>query len=238
MAESYVSLKIIGDRLLRNNVMSGISWESIVDYFIDFIGLVGLPMVYDDKLYEGKLVNYRLQLPCDFIEEKQVLIASTKHFNNKNNFVPARYATDTFHGFYDDTKLAPATEFTYSINNNYLFSSVSEGLVKMEYKSIMTDEEGYPMIPDNRTFINAFEWFVKYKYYNILWDEGKLEDKRFYHAQQEYYFAVAQAETDARRLSLGKAESLFNNLSTLRIRNNEFARRFANMGRKEFIKVH
>ena len=237
MAESYVSLKIIGDRLLRNNVMQGISWESIIDYYIDFLSLVGLPMVYADKLYEDQLQNHRISLPCDFLEEVQVLIASTNHFNNKNNFIPARYATDTFHQFYDNTKLSPATEFTYSINNNYLFSSVENGLIKIAYKAIMTDDEGYPMIPDNRTFINAFEWFVKYKYYNILWDEGKIEDKRFYKAEQEYYFAVGQCETDMRRLSLAKAESLFNDLNALRPRYNEFSRRFANTGRKEFLKV-
>ena len=37
MAIKYESLKLIGDRLLRSNIMKGISWDAIIDYVVDFL---------------------------------------------------------------------------------------------------------------------------------------------------------------------------------------------------------
>ena len=70
MATHYESLKLLGDRLLRNNVMKGISWDFIIDSTIDFMDIVGVPEIYEDKLYEGTIEEYRVELPCGFIEEE------------------------------------------------------------------------------------------------------------------------------------------------------------------------
>lgn len=229
MAAQYESIKIILDRLLRNNVLNGISFESVIDYTIDFMEIVGVPSIYTEKLYEADIVNYRASLPCDFVEEIQLLFDSRT----------SRASTDTFHEQYGKTNLQHRTsDNTYSINRNYIFTSIEKGKLQMVYKAILTDEEGYPMLPANRTFLNALEWFIKYKYYTILWEEGRLEDKRYENTKQEYAWAVGQCETDMKRLSLAKAESFFNSFRTLIPRDNEFSKRFMNTGNKEFIKAH
>ena len=231
MAKQYESIKIISDRLLRNNVMQGLSFESVIDYTLDFLDIVGIPSMFINNYYEAKIENYRVKLPCDFVEEKQILIGTGC------NTYPSREATDTFHEHYSNMKVK-AVGNTHSINNNYIFTSIEKGLLQMSYLAIKVDEDGYPMIPSNRPFLNALEWFIKYKYYTILWEEGRLEDKKLENAKQEYAWAVGQCETDFHRLTLSRAESFFNSFRTLIPRDSEFNNRFMNNGHKEYIKNH
>lgn len=234
MAQQYESLKIVLDRLLRNHVLNGISLEAVIDYTIDFFDIVGVPSMYYEKFYETDIKDSRAKLPCDFAEDIQILLSPSK----RGNFVPAISSTDTFHESYNCAGLKPTGDYTFSLNNNYIFTSLEKGYLKMQYRAIMTDDEGYPMIPSDRTFIRALEAFIKVEYFEILWDQGKIEDKRFQNAQTEYAWAVGQCETHMKRLSLSKAESFFNSFRTLVPRDNEFAKRFANTGTKEYLKAH
>lgn len=237
MANQYISIKVVLDRLLRSNLLQGLSFESVIDYTLDFIDIVGIPSVYEDKFYESEIVQHRVKLPCDFIEEVQVEMSPTK--KGTSSFTsPARAATDTFHKHYKNKNIRHNTDFTYSINNNFIFTSLEKGLLQMAYKAIMVDEEGYPMIPSDRSFLLALEWYIKVQYYTLLWENGKLEDKRLEHANQEYSWAVGRCETDMKRLSLAKAETFFNSFRSLIPRDNEFAKRFQNTGSKEFLRMH
>lgn len=233
MAIKYESLKLIGDRLLRSNIMKGISWDAIIDYVIDFFDIVGAPDLFINKIYTGEIKNFRGELPCDFVEDVQVFLGKT----SKTVISPARHATDTLHEHYNKVGNDFAHN-TYSINNNYIFTSLKNGWYTIAYKAIMVDEEGYPMLPADRIFVNALEWYIKYKYFTLLWEDGKIEDKRLENAKQEYSWYVGQLESNAQALSLSKAESLFNSFRTLVPRDNEFSKRFSNTGSKEFIRRH
>lgn len=232
MATRYESLKMIGDRLLRSNVMKGISWDFIIDSVIDFMDIVGAPSLFEDKHFEGKIHKYRVKLPCDFVSEKQVVMAC-----DRSQGAVATYATDTFHKHYNKTANLART-YTYSIDNGYLFASIEKGCIEMSYEAVKTDDEGYPMIPSDRNFTLALERYIRMEYFTLLWDNGKIEDKRLENAKQEYAWAVGRLETRRAMLSLGKAEAMFNTFRTLVPRDNEFAKRFANTGNKQFIKRH
>lgn len=142
------------DRILRNNAMQGISYESVIDYTLDFLELTGVPGFYEEKYYDGEIKQYRCALPCDFVKENQILLKD--HKRNKNRFEPARYTTDTFKN-YHCAEIEPRTDYTYNINRNFIFTSVEDGLLKMSYRAIATDDEGYPLMPDDRHFMLALE---------------------------------------------------------------------------------
>jgi hypothetical protein len=72
----------------------------------------------------------------------------------------------------------------------------------------------------------------------LLWEEGKLEDKRLQNAQQEYSWAVGRMSNSFRMTSLGEAESFFNTMNQLITRTNEFNKRFVNSGTKEYMRTH
>lgn len=228
MATEYTSLKILGDRLLRGNVMKGITWDSIIDSTIDFIDIVGVPIIYVNKLYKTSFRDYRLELPCDYVEELAVEVDG----------VQAVWASDRMHNHYNKIDNGRPSNITFTTENRFMFFSKEKGNVNLSYKAILVDEEGYPMLPSNRTFVLALEWYIKVTYFTTLWEDGKIEDKRLENAKQEYAWAVGRLEAESNRLTMAKAEAMFNNLNTLIPRHNEFTHRFINSSAKEYIKSH
>jgi hypothetical protein len=218
MAARYESIKIIMDRLLRSNVFSGISLESVIDYTIDFMDIVGVPALFTEKVYEGRIDNYRSALPCDFLEEIQVLIG--------DKLTPALYATDTFHNHMSKIGEKTKDSHTYSISNDFIFTSLDKGNLVMNYRAIIIDDDGYPLIPSDRTFLNALENYVKVKYFTLLFENGRIDTQRLQAVQQEYSWTVGQLETDMQMQSLGKAETMFNMLRSLIPRTADFERRY------------
>ena len=159
----YISLRNILDRILRNPILKGLDFEKAVDDCVDFLEILGIPVTFEDKLFEGTVHDYRIELPCDIGYIKQVLIDNT----------PVREATDTFHNHYHclcidrEPYMFKSRDLTMTIQDGYLFSSKKCCNVKIAYKGIKTDEEGYPMIPDHRSFINALEKFIEQKHLRI-----------------------------------------------------------------------
>lgn len=237
-AERYTSLKVVADRVHRNPLLNGISFEAILDYTIDFLHIVGVPAEFIDKLYEIEFIDYRAPLPEDFVESNQVII----------NDRVARYATDTFHNLYSELetttnyalndKLPRAADYAFSINNSYIYLSKEKGNLKMSYKAIPVDEDGWPLIPDNPVFFRALSLYIEKEHCRILYLNDKLSPDKFNKIEQDYYWAVGQWETDSRKLSLSKAESLFNSFRTLIVRDTEFQNRFRNDGEKERLRRH
>ena len=90
----WTNLKIVADKILRDPIFIGLNFESIIDYFIDFITIVGVPELFDEKFTntEIPITNYRAVLPDDFLEEIVVSIDQKV----------ARTATDLYFGNYQE----------------------------------------------------------------------------------------------------------------------------------------
>lgn len=228
----YVSLKIILDKILRDSIFNGLTMDSAIDYCISFFSYVDVSELYVDKYAELTLQNFRCELPVDLVSINQVL------FNN----IPARYATDTFHSFYNDMgagsnfdpnkSIRVSADFSFKIQGDYLYSSIEHGTVRLSYKAIPIDEEGFPLIPDNPTLHRALKANIELEYLRILWRNSKIPDKVYQDAQQLYAFAVGAYETDARKLDLSKSEVIAN-LNTILPRRSEFINRYRNLGTVE-----
>lgn len=240
MATRVTSIKIILDKILRDPLFIGLTYETVVDYYIDFVGIVGVPDLFEDKQVEIDVTNYRGVLPDDFMELTQVLIAG----------IPARHATDTLHKFYKDIEVVPndvnilmtgafnkTGDITYTIQGGYVYTSMRTGKINVIYQAVPIID-GMPAIPDDPTFMRAFKLYVEVEYMKILYRNKKIEKSVLDATEQDYCFAVGAYETSSRRLDLGKAEAFFNMWSTLLVRNNEFANRFRNLGTKEIMKIN
>ena len=72
----YISLEVIGDKLLRNPLMRGISYEAIIDYAIDFMRIVQCGGFFEERCTVVKIENYKGLLPEDFFEMNQMRLIS------------------------------------------------------------------------------------------------------------------------------------------------------------------
>lgn len=232
---SYISIKQILDNLLDHPMLQDLTLERAVDYAVRFIQIIGAPTEFQEKTEYIEIQDYRGILPCDFYTMIQV------RTHNEGDEYPKvfRYADDSFHHSPNkDTNTQLDTwDLTYKLQNSIIFTSIKDGIIEIAYNAIMVDKEGYPLIPENSSFIQALELFIKKKVFTILFDQGKIPPAVLQNTQQEYAWYVGQAQRDLNRVSVDKMESLSNMWCQLIQRNNEHTKGFKPLGRREFIKV-
>lgn len=229
MAETYVNIRYILDRILRHPLMQEVSLEEAVDMTVSFMRVMGVPDMFIEKAEVLNVQDYRAPLPCDYYKMVQVRCTDGHVF---------RYSTDSFHMSNIKTGLPKSESLTYKIQGNIIYTSVKECEIEIIYEAIAVDSEGYPMIPDNSSFTRALELYIKKQRFTVLFDMGRISLSVLQNVQQEYAWAAGDCHTEFNRLSLDKAESFYNSLKTMLIRDNEHSRGFIDNGDKEFIKVH
>lgn len=234
----WTNLKIVADKILRDPIFIGLNFESIIDYFIDFITIVGVPELFDEKFTntEIPIVNYRAVLPDDFLEEIVVSIDQKV----------ARTATDLYFGNYQEYQDLNPNEYfpdkrsepTYKIKGGYIYLSKKEGNLLLKYKCIATETDpesedfGIPLLPDDPVFILALQSYIEIQFLKILFRAGKINSQVLQLAQQDYAWNVGRYETHSRRLTYGDMETLSKQFKSILTRNNDFKTRFKSLGNR------
>lgn len=231
MKEGYISIREILDNLLEHPLLKDLPFDRAVNYTVHFLRLIGMPRMFEEKCASVDIANYRGFLPCDFYDMIQV-----RTFSNymSGGYEVFRYSTDSFH--MSDNK-QDSTDLTYKLQGNVIFTSMKDGIIEVAYHAIVTDEDGYPMIPDNSAFIRALELFIKKQHFTVLFDLGKISPTVYQNVKQEYAWAVGAAQSDMVKLSVDQMQSLTNSLNTLIVRASEHKRGFVNNGTQEKLKV-
>lgn len=207
-------------------MLRDIPFETAIEYAVDYISLMGTPGLYEEKTNIIPIHEWRGQLPCDFEHMIQVRTAG------KGPFGTYRYSEDSFH-MSPEKKPADFGSLTYKIQGLVIFTSTKETDIEIAYRAFMTDSEGYPLLPDNPSFLRGLEAYIKMKWFEILFDQGAINDRIMARADQEYAWAAGDAQSEFSRLDLDKAETLFNSFKTLLPRNYEHWKGFFTEGAKE-----
>lgn len=216
---SYINIREILSRCLRHPLLQDLSLESAIQYVVDFLGIMGLPTTYIDSLQEVEICNYRGVLPCDLISINQV----------KYNGLCIRHMTDNFYSSSDEP--------TFKIQGRIIYTSFKEGKVEVSYKSMPLDDEGYPLLPDEPTFLRALELYIKKQWFTILFDMNKISPAVLQNTQQEYSFAVGACNNTFIIPSVSEMESIKNMWNQLIPRFNEFKTGFKYQGSQEHLKI-
>lgn len=199
----YISVRQILDDLLADDMMRGLSLERAVNYAAEFMQVVGMPPEFENKVEKIEIENWRGKLPCDLYEIVQVkdpkgfaYISAEGSFSNRNH--PEQY---------------PA--FTYKVKGDVIFTSTKSIDLLVSYLAIPTDDYGFPLIPENASYVRALELYIQKRYFTNLFNNGKITRDVLANTQQEYAFYVGQAQSDLIRPSLDQMESIKNMWTTL-----------------------
>jgi hypothetical protein len=84
-------------------------------------------------------------------------------------------------------------QLEYKINNGYIKVNQQTGYLMVAYYAIETDDDGYPMIPDDQSFTEAIYWYINMKIKYIEWSNGRIRDAIYHHAEGKWQFYVKQA---------------------------------------------
>ena len=222
-------------------MLRDIPFETAVEYAVDFISLLGTPAIYEEKTAIVEVNDWRGQLPCDFESMIQVRTAPTQHCGRwwgNSPFIPLSYRASG-HSFHMSKRKIPDVftgELTYKIQGMVIFTSTKDVDVEIAYRAYQVDEEGYPLLPDNPSFLRGLENYIKLQWFTIKYDMGEIPQQVMENTQREYDWAVGDAQSEFSRLDLDHAETLFNSFKTLLPRNNEHWRAFFDNGAKEIWK--
>ena len=233
------NIRRILDRVMRHPMLRDIPFETAVEYTVDFISLMGTPALYDEKTAIIKINDWRGELPCDFVEMIQVRVAPIQHCRRWDNCgivtsTPVyRYSGKSFHMSDFKPNTWATGELTYKTQGMVIFTSTKDIDLEIAYRGFAVDDEGYPLLPDNPSFLRGLENYIKLQWFTILFDMGKIAQNVLYNAQQEYAWSAGDAQSEFSRLDLDKAETLFNSFKTLLPRNNEHWKTFFTNGSKE-----
>ena len=197
------------DKITRHPLLQDIPFETVIDYTVDFIRIVGTPPSFIEKTAYIDIKDYRGELPCDFYQVIQVRMK-----NLLNGPYPAfRHTTDSFHMSNHEEEKRKRENYrglTYKIQGGMIFTSIPGGRIEMAYMAMPIDDEGYPMIPDNSSYTRALELYIKVQWFSILFDTGKINGQVLSNAQQQYAWAVGQAQTDLIRPTIDQMEAISN----------------------------
>jgi hypothetical protein len=84
-------------------------------------------------------------------------------------------------------------DYTYVIKGGYIKTNIENGFIMLAYQAIPTDDEGYPMIPDNVSFIEAIYWYITMKLLYPQWASGQVRDAVYADAKRSWNFYCKQA---------------------------------------------
>lgn len=229
---TYISIKEILSRILRHPLLQDVTLESAVQYVLDFIGVFGLPKMYQDKEEVVHIEEFRGMLPCDCVQINQI--------KDCKSGVCLRSMTDNFmpREYYDkNIGYKVSQELTFKTQGQVLYTSFKTGDVLISYKSIPVDKDGLPLLIDNSIFLRALEAYIKKEVFTTLFDMGKIQVAALQNAQQQYAWLAGQLQSEFTIPSISEMESIKRSWCTLVQRVASFNDGFRNNGNQEYIKL-
>lgn len=101
---------------------------------------------------------------------------------------------------------------TYNVNDNFIFVNFKDGFVFLAYDALPIDEDGFPLIPDNRRYKEAVKAFIRYKIDYILWRTSEIDRATFDYSEREWLWYVGSAGNIARMPNYDGMFTLMNQL--------------------------
>lgn len=224
---NWISIRVILDRILRHPLLTDLTLEAAIQYTIDFIGVMGLPATYINKVETLHIKEFKAVLPCDLVSINQVRLSDTGEC--------LRSMTSTFVNPHNPSE---RRENSFKTQGSVIFTSFRTGKVDISYNAIAVDSDGFPLLPNNSIFLATLELYIKKEWFTILFDMGKISPAVMQNTQQSYAFKAAQCNSEFIIPSVSEMESITNMWNQLIPRMNEFKKGFQHLGDKEYLKLH
>ena len=240
----YTSIRRVLDSLHDHPMMADLTLEQAVRHTLRFIGIFGMTRFYQDKEDIIDIHEFRGLLPCDLISIIQV--------KDECSGICLRSMTDTFtpglmppppphptkHMPYIPPMAPGHGEASFKTQGRVIFTSFPEGKVRIAYKAIPVDEDGFPLLIDNENYLAALEEYIKNQVFTVKFDQGKISAGILQNAQTDYAFLAGQLQSEMTIPSYSEMESITRYLTSILHSVKHFDNGFKDLGSREYIKKH
>jgi len=236
----YVSVNSIIEKVYRDmNMIDQLDLGNAVEWAGEAIELIGAPMTLRERVGLIEIKHRKGKLPLDM----HLLITSGAAPNQDckcaKRFVQMRYSTDAYHMFCSECMDKTCnSDLTYKVNDDYMFVNFDEGTVRISYKAIPIDENGFPLIPDDIKFRNAVAYHIMWKLAFIKMMSGKINIGVYDRIQADRDWYLGAAQTRGNTPNPDMMESIKNNWIRLIKKINQHGDGFKNAGHQEERYTH
>lgn len=260
----HVSFKTVLWRAMNQPFVSDLSEEQAADYALELIRRLQIGFSFGESVEYSNINKFKASIPSDLVFIRGVRYINCNsipdelrrdttpdfikdeglvgYLNQYPNWLPAKYTGYIYHSDYhcngqsypDDQ----ACDITYTLNNNYVNLSEEEGIIQIAYRSLLTDDEGYPMIPDDQSFQDALYYYILKEHLFGLLATGKVSERFYNKLEQEYSWSVGQAQNNLKLAGMDHWESSMNGIRRLIHDHNQADDGFKNLHTKEQIRKY
>ena len=142
----------------------------------------------------------------------RIAVLSNIYFTGGSCLSPLQYGASTFHDSIHCDGCVNATvkyKDTYIIDCGYVKTSFATGKLCISYMAFPTDEECYPLVPDDISFREAMFWYI-YKKLLLQGIPGRNPKLGYEYAESMWQNYCTQARNSANYPDIDKYESFMN----------------------------
>lgn len=247
----YTTVKRVLDDLLDHPQLRDLTLEQVVRHIIRFIALHGYPKLYEDKIENVEIHEFRGLLPCDLI--KIIQVEDLKHHvcmrAMTDNFTPGMRPRMEDRGEWEEDRDMHHHPFhhphhfwhgepAFKTQGRVIYTSFPEGIIQVAYKAIPIDEDGYPKLIDNEVYLGALEAYIKKQVFTVKFDTGKISANILQNAQQDYALLAKALQNEFTVPSVSEMEAMTRMMNTMIPRVRQFDNGFRNLGDREYLRKH
>lgn len=214
---NYTSIREAIDRTLRHPMMKSVTLDQVIQYAVDFIRLIGIPDIYEDRKDTVDIEDFRGIIPYNIVCIKQVRL----HDSKKPLYAMTSVSDES------------PSDLTYKTQGNVIYTSFRDGEIDVFYNTIKADEDGLPMIPDDPVFLTALDLYIKLQVFTILFDQGKIPATVLTNVEQHYSFAAGRCIGKFQTPSVSEMQAITNMMHRMIPDENAYETGFRNTGKKE-----
>jgi len=188
MVGEYITIERIIEKINRFKIPGGY-WniEEIKEWTYDALGAINDKTVRIKATKVIEMQDNKGKIPAD-VESIHSIInndlqASTSKYDNSRA---------EMHQVLEGYKIE---ESTYLISNGFIYTNMANPNTSLtiNYYTVPLDEEGNPLIPDNRLYISAIEAFLQYMIGKRAFMQGKILGQQLQMLETEWLFYLPAA---------------------------------------------
>lgn len=200
-----------------------VPWMDFVEWIAEALKHIGSYYQFTEKEAIIDIEDFRGELPCDLVKVKRITAGGEYLVNNQ--FLPSD-------GNIQKNKI---TNRDLNITHNNLTVSFRCGKLAIQYLAMPLDKDGFPLIPDDPSFMDALFWKVCYMLglRGFEFKNTQLRDINFTSMKWNRY--CMQARASANMPDPDMQERLKNNFLRLKTDQNQYLKRFTTNGMQESL---
>ena len=142
----------------------------------------------------------------------RIVILENVYFSDGNRLQPLQYGASNFHrSMHCEGCVNESANYedTYIIDDGYIKTSFVSGKICLSYMAFPTDDDCYPLVPDDISFKEAMFWYI-YKKILLFNPTFKVNGIKYDFAENQWKYYCTQARNSANYPDIDRYESFMN----------------------------